>query len=77
MICELKKTKYMVINTLKEPEEAIEESVKKRIVQETNIYKYLWVVINKSGNLKDHILDLIENVKQLIEKLVQYGKNTR
>ena len=29
MICELKKTKCMVINTLKEPEEAIEESVKK------------------------------------------------
>ena len=41
MIRQLKKTKYMVINTLKEPEEAIEESVKKRIVQETNIYKYL------------------------------------
>ena len=37
----LKKTKYMVINTGKEPEEVIEERLKKGIVQETDIYKYL------------------------------------
>ena len=42
----------MVINTAKEPEEAIEERVKEEIVQETDIYKYLGMVINKSGNLK-------------------------
>ena len=52
----LKKTKYMVINTGKEPEEVIEESVNEGIVQETDIYKYLGMAINKSGNLKDHIL---------------------
>ena len=52
MIYGLKKTKYMVINTAKEPEEAIEERVKEEIVQETDIYKYLGMVINKSGNLK-------------------------
>ena len=40
MIYELKKTKYMVINTGKEPEEIIER-VKEGIVQETGIYKYL------------------------------------
>ena len=39
MIYELKKTKYMVINTGKEPEEIIER-VKEGIVQETDIYKY-------------------------------------
>ena len=54
----LKKTKYMVINTGKEPEELIEERVKEGIVQETDIYKYLGMVINKSRNLKDHILEL-------------------
>ena len=27
-------------------------------VQETDIYKYLGMVINKLGNLKDHILEL-------------------
>ena len=58
MMYGLKKTKYMVINTGKEPEEVIEERVKEGIVQETDIYKYLGMVINKSGNLKDHILEL-------------------
>ena len=48
----------MVINTGKEPEEAIQERVKKGIFQETDIYKYLGMVINKSGNFKDHILKL-------------------
>ena len=54
----LKKTKYMTINTAKEPEEEIEETVKEGIGQETDIYKYLGMVINKSGNLEDHILEL-------------------
>ena len=58
MIYGLKKTRYMVINTGKEPEEVIEERVKEGIVQEVDIYKYLGMVINKSGNLKNHILEL-------------------
>ena len=48
----------MVINTGTEPEEVIEQRVKERIVQETDIWKYLGMVINKSGNLKNHILEL-------------------
>ena len=48
----------MVINTGKESEEAIVERVKERIVQERGICKYLGMVINKSGNLKDNILML-------------------
>ena len=48
----------MVTNTGKEPEEAIVERVKEGIVQETDTYKYLGMVINKSGNLKDHVLEL-------------------
>ena len=58
MIYGLKKTRYMVINTGKEPEEVIEDRVKEGIVQEVDIYKYLGMVINKSGNLKNHILEL-------------------
>ena len=50
MIYGFKKTKYMVINTGKELEEGI--------IQETNILKYLQNLINKSENLKDHILEL-------------------
>ena len=57
MVYGLKKTKYMVINTGKEPEEVIEEKVKEGIVQETDIYKYLGLVTNKSGNLEDYILE--------------------
>ena len=48
----------MAINTAKEPEEEIEENVKEGIGQEKDIYKYLGMVINKSGNLEDHILEL-------------------
>ena len=54
MIHVLKKTKYMVINLGKEPEEEIE----KRIVQETDSHKYLKMVTNKPENLKDHMLEL-------------------
>ena len=48
----------MVINTGREPRAAIEEIVKEGTVQETDIYKYLGTAMNKSGNLKDHILVL-------------------
>ena len=48
----------MVINMGKEQEKVIEERVKEEIVQETDIYKYLGMVINKLENLKDHILIL-------------------
>ena len=58
MIYGLNKTKYMVIKTGKGQEEVIEERVKEGIVQETDIYKHLGLVINKLGNLKDHILGL-------------------
>ena len=41
MIYGLKKIKYVVINTGKQPEESTEERVKALIVHETNICKYL------------------------------------
>ena len=58
MIYRLKRTKYMVIITGKEPEEVTEERVKEEIFQVTDIYKYIGKVINKLGNLKDHTLEL-------------------
>ena len=48
----------MGIDTEKEPDEAIEERVKEGTTQETDVYKYLGMAINKSGNFEDHILDL-------------------
>ena len=73
MIYGLKKTKYMVINTGKEPEEVIEERVKEGIVQETDIYKYLGMVINKLGNLKDHILELNRKCKVINREINAIG----
>ena len=49
--------------TGKELKEAIVQKVKEGIIQERNIYKYLGTVINKSGNLKDHILELRQFIK--------------
>ena len=63
MIYRLKKTKHIVINKGKEPEEAIEERVKDGKVQERDTCKYLRMVINKSGNSKDHILELNRKCK--------------
>ena len=63
MIYGFKKTKYVVINTGKKPEEVIEERVKEGIVQEKDVCKYLGMVLNKSRNLKDHILELNKKCK--------------
>ena len=67
------KTKYMVINAEKEPEEVIEENVKEGIVQETDIYKYLGMVINKLENLKDHILELNRKCKVINREINAIG----
>ena len=67
----------MVINTGKEPEEAIEERVKKGIVQETDIYKYLGLVVNKLGNLKDRILESNRKCEVINGEITANGENAR
>ena len=76
MIYELKKSKYMVIN-IKEPEEVTEESVKEGIVEEADIYKYLGMVINKSRNLKDHILEVNRKCEVFNREINEIGQNTK
>ena len=56
-----------------EPEEVIEERVKEGIVQETEIYKYLEMVINKSWNLKDHILELNKKFEVINREISSVG----
>ena len=51
----LKKTKNMIVITGKEKVEQIQERVQQGSVLETDNYKYLVMVINTGGNLKDHI----------------------
>ena len=68
----------MAMSTGKKPEEEIEERVKQGIVQNEDIFKYLEMVINKSGNLKDHIRELNGNCKVINRAISVIGKkNTR
>ena len=73
----LNKTKNMVIKTGKEQQEVIEERVKEGIVQETDIYKYLGLVINKLGNLKDHILGLNRKCEAINREINAIGATHR
>ena len=67
----------MVITTGKELEKAIEEKAKEGIVQETDVYKYLRVVIDKSGNLKDHILELNKKCEVINREMSAIGERAR
>ena len=51
----LKKTKSMIVITGKEEVEQIQEKVQQGTVLETDKYKYLVMVINTGGDLKDNI----------------------
>ena len=75
MIYGQKKTKCMVINMGKEPEEVIEERLKGEIVQESDIYKCLGMVINELGNVKDHILELDRKCEVINREISAIGAN--
>ena len=51
----MEKTRYMVIKTGKGKEEEVDEEVKKGKVQKIDKYKYMGIMVNKQGSLKDHI----------------------
>ena len=60
MINRLKKTKYMVTNTGKKNYKRgnRRKSQRRNSSRNRDIYKYLKMVINRFGNLKDHVLEL-------------------
>ena len=61
MVHGLKKTKYLMINTVKELEEGenvIKGRAKEAIVQERDIFEYVGMVISKSENFKDDTIQL-------------------
>ena len=58
-------------------QKATEDRVKEGIVQETDFYKYLGMVINKLGNLKDHILEFIRKCEEpLCKPLCKKSEDT-
>ena len=56
-----------------ERNQRIEERVNEGKIQETDIYKYLVMVINKLGNLKDHILELNRKCKVINREINAIG----
>ena len=54
----LKKTNIMIVRTGKGEVEQIQERVQQSTVLETDKYKYLRMVVNTEGNLKDHIQEM-------------------
>ena len=51
----MKKTKYLTIRTGSEKQDVIEEEVKEGKINEVAAYSYLGIMLNKEGNLKEHI----------------------
>ena len=54
----LRKTKIMIVRKGKGKVEKIQERVQQGTVLETDKYKYLQMVINSKGNLKEHIQEM-------------------
>ena len=59
----LKKTKIMIVRAGKGEVEQIQERVQHGTLLETDKYKYLGMVINTEGNLKDHIQEIGKKMK--------------
>ena len=58
----LKKTKYMIIKTGREPDVEIKEKVEEGYVTEAESYKYLGLYLNQKGNLQLHIQKIKEKI---------------
>ena len=63
----------MVVRRRKEKVEQIDEKVQQSTVLETDKYKYLGMVVNTEGNLKDHMQELGQKKKN--QKMQQEQKN--
>ena len=80
-ICRMEIEKKMIYGLRKlniwlstqERNQRIEERVNEGKIQETDIYKYLGMVINKLGNLKDHILELNRKCKVINREINTIG----
>ena len=71
----LKKTKIMIVKTANGKVEQIQERVQQVTVLETDEDKYLGMVINTKGNLKDHIQEMRQKSIQCSIKLLQLELN--
>ena len=65
----LKKTKIMIVRTGQGKKEQIQKRVQQGTVVETDRYKYLRMVINTAGNLKDHIQEMWQKPNKILLKI--------
>ena len=73
----LKKTKIMIVRTGKGEVEQIQERVKQGTVLETDKYKYLGMVINTEGNLKDHIQEMWQKSNKILLQINAIGAKSQ
>ena len=65
----LKKTKYLTIRTGREKQELIEKKVKEGKIDEVATYSYLGIMLNKEGNLKEHIKETESKASRIIREI--------
>ena len=73
----IEKTKYMVVDTGKEKEEKIEERIEAGIVEKTKVYKYMGVMLNEKGDLKDHLIYKKNKMIGITASIKQIGSDSQ
>ena len=73
----LTKTNIVVIKTRKSITEKIEEEVRAGKVKETNKIRYLGMVINSEGNLKDHIQQVETKTNNISREIKVIGSKSQ
>ena len=59
----------MTIITRREKQEQIEEEVKEGNIEEVDTYSYLGIMLNKEGNLKEHIKETEKKANTTIREI--------
>ena len=59
----------MTIITRREKQEQIEEEVKEGNIEEVDTYSYLGIMLNKEGNLKEHIKETAKKASTTIREI--------
>ena len=73
----LTKTKIMIVRTGKGEVEQIQERVHQGTVLETDKYKYLGMIINTEGNLKDHMQEMWQKSNKILLQINAIGAKSQ
>ena len=73
----LKKTKIMIVRTGKSEVEQIQVRVQQGTVLKKDKYKYLGMVVNTEGNLKDHIQEMGQKSNKILLEINAIGAKSQ